>query len=146
MRAAIGKKLVADGIVFEKNQNFGRSLHNLDGKGMKINTRKAGRSASVVNRVVCFGQRISSRSKGRLGGIVLRLSPGGHRRLFNTKFINPVALVGGKPPGMVIEPNARQIMCLVRSRSSGRFGFPRSLRNCRRTKTQNNRKRQREPE
>src|SRR5579864_8516620 len=144
MRTAVRENLVADGVVLEKNDHFAGRLHNLHGKGMKVNTRKTGRSTSMVKRVVCFRQGIGSGSKGGLGGVILSFSPDGHGRLFQIEFINPVPLVGCERPGMVIEPHAGQVMTLVRACRQRRFGWRRSLSKYRRRKTAYNDKRQRD--
>src|SRR6266446_10806041 len=75
MRTAICKNLMPDGVVLEKHDDFAVRLNDLHGEGMKINSRQAGRNTSVVKGVGCFRERIRVRSKGRLGGFVLRLAP-----------------------------------------------------------------------
>src|SRR5579864_6519474 len=54
VRAAIRKNLMADGVVFEEQDDFAGRLNHLHRKWMKKNPRVAGRGAGVVNGVVRF--------------------------------------------------------------------------------------------
>src|ERR1700680_1416017 len=56
MRRPVCKKRRANGGVLEEQDDFAGRLNDLHGKRMKINAWQAGRSASVVKRVVGFRQ------------------------------------------------------------------------------------------
>src|SRR6267143_4555305 len=105
MRTAIGKDLMPDGVVLEKHDDFAVRLNDLHGEGMKINPWQAWRNTSVVKGVVCFREGIRVRSKGRLGGFVLRLAPAGHGRFFQGELINPIPFPDSGGPGTGLHPN-----------------------------------------
>jgi len=65
----------------------------------------------MVNRVVCFRERIRVSAEGRLGSFVLRLAPDCHGRLFDVELINPIYESSGRRA--VFHPDSRQV---------GRFG------------------------
>src|SRR5450759_4022450 len=81
VRAAVRKNLMADGVVFEKHDDFAGRLNDLHREWMENNPREAGWSTDVVNGIVRFrdGKRMSS--EGGLGSFILRLAPHSHGRL-----------------------------------------------------------------
>ncbi len=105
MRTAICKNLMPDGVVLEKHDDFAVRLNDLHGEWMKVNPWQAGWNTGVVERVVCFRERIRVRSKGRLGGFVLRLAPAGHGRLLQGELINPIPFPDSGGPGAVLHPD-----------------------------------------
>src|ERR1700693_781589 len=105
VRAAVGKNLMADGVVFKKHDDFAGRLNNLHREWMKNNPRVAGWSTGVVNGIVRFREGIGTSSEGGFGGLILHLAPSSHRRLFLVEFIHPEPLHDSKRPGTVEHPD-----------------------------------------
>src|ERR1700680_5110340 len=105
VRAAVRENLVADGVVFKKQNHFAGGLDNLHREWMKNHPWVAGWSTGVVNRVVRFREGIGTSSEGGLGCLILRLAPSGHQRFFLIKLIHPEPLHDRKRPCMVEHPD-----------------------------------------
>src|ERR1700693_59809 len=106
VRAAVCKNLMADGVVFKKQDDFAGRLNHLHREGIKNNPRVTGWSTGVVNRVVRFREGIRTSSEGGFGSLILRLAPSSHRRLFLVELIHPEPLHDSKRPCMVEHPDA----------------------------------------
>src|SRR5580693_4245977 len=105
MRAAIGKNLMPDGVVLEKQDHLAGHLNDLHREGMKKNPRQAGWGTAAVDGVVRFREGIGVSSERGPGSLVLCLAPGGHRRFLKVQLIKPVAFHNSGRPGTVLHPN-----------------------------------------
>jgi hypothetical protein len=92
-------------VVLEKDDDFSGRLNNFHWKGVKINAWQAGRSTTVIQRIVCFRERICVKSERGLGAIELRLAPSSHGRRLLAEFIIPVSLHDRGRPRMILTPD-----------------------------------------